>query len=138
MMKWFRTMTLATLGSLVIEFVLGIYTALFVEFPDTLVNGNAWVWSMKDSPIILTHIMVGTLLLVLSLLAVIFAFITRKTPAVVWSVMGLLLTVVAYLAGSIFLGNVEQDAYSFLMAIGFIGSMLSYGVAYYLTRPSAA
>jgi hypothetical protein len=29
---------------------------------------------------------------------------------------------------------VAEDNYSFLMALGFIGSLLSYGAAFYLTR----
>jgi hypothetical protein len=38
------------------------------------------------------------------------------------------------MGGSAFLSNVADDNYSFLMALGFMGSMLSYGVAFYLTR----
>jgi hypothetical protein len=38
------------------------------------------------------------------------------------------------MSGSAFLSNVAEDNYSFLMALGFIGSLLSYGAAFYLTR----
>ena len=130
----FRSLTLAALCSLVVEFVLGMYNALYVQFPDTLVNGNAWVWSMKDSPIILAHVILGSLLVLLTILTIIFAFASGSKPAILWSIIGLVLTVVAYMSGSAFLSNVAEDNYSFLMALGFIGSLLSYGAAFYLTR----
>jgi hypothetical protein len=44
---------------------------------------------------------------------------------------------IAYLSGSIFLGNIENDQYSFSMALGFIGAMVVYGLAYYRTRPDS-
>jgi len=113
-----------------------MYTALFVEFPDTLVNGNGWAWSMKESPILMVHVLLGSLLVLLTILTVIFGFTSHSKPAIVWSVTGFVLTMVAYMGGSIFLSNVAEDNYSFLMALGFMGSLLAYGVAFYLTRLS--
>jgi hypothetical protein len=133
-LKVFRSLTLATLCSLVLEFVLGMYNALYIQFPDTLVNGNGWAWSMKESPIIIAHVFLGTLLVLLTISTVIFGFASRSKPAVIWSVTGLVLTLAAYMSGSIFLANVAEDNYSFLMALGFMGSMLSYGAAFYLTQ----
>jgi uncharacterized membrane protein len=134
----FRALTLATLGSLVLEFVLGIYNALFVQFPDTLVDGNGWAWSMKSSPVILAHVILGSLLVLLTVATVIFGFASRSKPAIVWSVAGLVLTILAYMSGSVFLADISQDNYSFLMALGFMGSLLSYAVAFYLTRLPAS
>jgi hypothetical protein len=135
-MRVFRSLTLATLGSIVLEFVLGMYTALFVEFPDTLVNGNGWTWSMKGSPILMAHILLGSLLVLLTIFTVIFGFASRSKPAIVWSVAGFVLTLVTYTGGSIFLSNVAEDNYSFLMALGFMGSLIAYGAAFYLTHLS--
>jgi hypothetical protein len=39
------------------------------------------------------------------------------------------------LSGGVFLSNVQMDAYSFSMALGFMGTLLAYGTGYYLTRP---
>jgi hypothetical protein len=111
-----------------------MYNALYIQFPDTLVNGNGWAWSMKESPIIIAHVFLGTLLVLLTISTVIFGFASRSKPAVIWSVTGLVLTLAAYMSGSIFLANVAEDNYSFLMALGFMGSMLSYGAAFYLTQ----
>lgn len=41
----FRMSVLITLIALVLEFIFGMYTTLYVKFPDELVNGNAWEWS---------------------------------------------------------------------------------------------
>ena len=133
----FRSLTLATLCSLVLEFVLGMYSALYVEFPDTLVNGNGWAWSMKASPIIMAHVFLGSLLVLLALLTVIFGFVSHNRAGIVWSAIGIVMTLVAYVSGSIFLANVAEDNYSFLMALGFMGALAAYGVAYYLTRPAS-
>jgi hypothetical protein len=108
--------------------------ALFVQFPDSLVNGNAWAWAMKESPMISVHVALGSLLVLLMVAAVIFGIAARSKPAILWSVVGLALTLVAYMGGSIFLANVADGTYSFLMALGFMGSLLAYGVAFYQTR----
>ena len=67
--RTFRSTVLLTLVALLLEFILGIYTNLFVEFPDSLINGNGWVWSMAHSPIIGAHVLLGSLLLAASLLS---------------------------------------------------------------------
>jgi hypothetical protein len=130
----FRILALATLCSLVLEFVLGMVTALFVQFPATLVNGNGWGWAMKESPIIIAHMALGTLLVLLALASLIFGIASRSKPAIIWSVAGFVLTGLAYMSGSVFLASVAENNYSFLMALGFMGSILSYGAAFYLTR----
>jgi hypothetical protein len=137
LLRFFRIDTLFTLAALVLEFVLGMYTALFVEFPETLVNGNGWGWSMKESPIIMTHVLLGTLLVILALAALGLGFAARSKAAIAWSITGLVMIAIAYLSGSVFLSNVADDNYSFVMALGFMGSVLAYGAAYYFTRPAA-
>jgi heme A synthase len=134
-LKAFRVQTLLILVALVLEFVLGMYTALFVQFPDTLVNGNAWSWSMTESPIIFAHVLLGTLLFLLALSVVVFGFASRNRNAIVSSIAGLVLTGVAYMSGSAFLSNVALDNLSFSMSLGFLGSILAYFAAFYTTRP---
>lgn len=132
----FRLTVLLTLIALALEFILGIYTNLFVEFPDSIVNGNAWAWSMSQSPVIIAHVLLGTLLLAASLLALGLGVALKSKTAIVSSTAGLVMMGLAYLSGSAFLANVQVDGYSFWMALGFIGTLAAYGSAYYLTRPS--
>ena len=134
-LKFFRVQTVAILVALVLEFVLGMYTALFVQIPDTLADGNAWSWSMQQSPIIAAHVLLGSLLLLLGLSILGFGFASRSRNAMIWSIAGFLLTGVAYLSGGAFLANVSLDNYSFSMALGFLGSLLAYFAALYFTRP---
>jgi uncharacterized membrane protein (DUF485 family) len=132
----FRLHVLLAIIALVLEFVLGMYTTFFVKFPETLVDGNAWGWSMSHNAIVMAHVLLGTLMLLIALSAIGFASAAKSKTAIITAVVGAVMILVAYLSGSIFLGNIENDNYSFSMALGFLGAMVAYGVAYYLTRPS--
>ena len=134
--KAFKGHLLAILVLLVVEFVLGMYTALFVEFPDSLANGNAWAWSMSQSPVVLLHIIVGTLLFLAALVVLVLSFLLRSKAANVTGILGFVTIVVAYLSGSTFLSDISQNIYSFTMSLGFIAAAVVYGVGYYLLRPS--
>ena len=134
--RTFRLHVLLTLVALVLEFILGIYNTLFVEFPQNLDNGNAWGFSMSQSPIILAHVLLGTLMVVMALSTLGFGIAIKDRAALGTSVTGLVMVGVAYLSGAAFLTNVQQNGYSFSMALGFMGAVLAYGAAYYLTRPS--
>jgi len=135
--KAFRGHVLAILVLLVIEFVLGMVTAVFVQFPDSLTNGNAWAWSMSQSPAVLVHVIVGTLLFLAALVVLVLGFLLHSRTTVLTGVLGFAAILVAYLSGSTFLADISQDVYSFTMALGFIGAAVVYGVGYHLLRPAA-
>ena len=132
----FRLHVLIMLIALVSEFILGMYTTFFVKFPDTLVDGNAWEWSMSQSAVVMAHVLLGTLMVLIALSAFGFSVAAKSKAAIITAVLGAAMILVAYLSGSTFLGNIENDNYSFSMAIGFLGAIVTYGLAYYLTRPS--
>jgi hypothetical protein len=134
--RLFRLSVLLTLVALVLEFVLGMYTALFIEFPDSVANGNAWAWSMAQSPVILVHVLLGTVLVGASLLAFGLGLTLKSKAAISTTLAGLILTGLAYLSGGVFLSDIQADGYSFSMALGFMGAVVAYGMAYYLTRGS--
>ena len=136
LLRTFRMSVLLTLVVLALEFILGMYTNLFIAFPDGLVNGNAWKWSMAQSPIISAHVLLGTLLLAASLLDLGLGLALKSKTAMLSSVTGLLMMGLAYFSGSAFLTNVQMGGYSFAMALGFIGALAAYSAAYYLTRPA--
>jgi hypothetical protein len=130
----FRTQVFILVIALALEFILGMYTSLFIEFPDSLVNGNAWGWSMQASPIILAHIILGSLMVLAGLSMVVLGVIARSQKLILVSVLGFLFLGLAYFSGAKFLADVTNDGFSFLMALGFLGSMLTYGAAYSITR----
>jgi hypothetical protein len=130
-LRAFKIASLVAIAALVLEFVLGMYTALFVKFPESLAGGNAWAWSMSQSAVTLAHIVVGTALLIVSLAAVGLGIAARSRAAILASAAGLLMTGLAYMSGAVFLSNIESDAYSFAMALGFMGAIVAYGIGYH-------
>ena len=90
---------------------------------------------MAQSPIIMIHVLLGTLLVAVSLLALGMAIAIKSKTAISTSLVGLVMVGIAYLSGSIFLSNTQLDGYSFAISLGFVGALVGYGVAYYLTRP---
>ena len=132
--KFFRWAVMLTLLALVAEFVLGMYTALFVEFPDSLVQGNAWAFAFTGSPVIAAHIYLGTFLILMGLISLALGIATSRWSANITSILGLLLMFAAYWSGSLFLTNVQENMPSFLMALSFMGSLLAYCAGLYYTR----
>jgi len=133
----YRITIMLTLIALVLEFILGMYTNLFVQFPDSIVYGNDWGWSMTQSPMIIAHVLLGTLLLAASLLTLGLSVAVKSKPAIGSSAAGLVMMGLAYLSGSVFLANIQVGGYSFSMALGFLGTLAAYGIAYCLTRPAS-
>ena len=129
-----RMIVLATLVALIAEFVLGIIANLYVEFPNTITNGDAWNWSMTHSPVVLGHVIVGGTLVLLSLTAMVLSVVARRASGVVYSSLGFVLIVFAWLEGVAFLSHGQQNGSSLNMAIGFIGAIVVYSIAYYRTR----
>jgi hypothetical protein len=131
----FRISTMVILLALVLEFILGMYTNLYVKFPETLVNGNAWEWAMSQSAVVTTHVILGTLLALLSIVVAGFAIALKNKAAIIVSLLGFAAIWFAYLSGSVFLSNIEADTYSFTMSLGFIAAMVVYGMANVFVRP---
>lgn len=137
-LRLFRGTLLVVCVLLVVQYVLGMLANLDVQIPANLTNGNAWRWAYTNSPLIQTHVLTGTLLLVLSLAALVLGSVARSTPAVIVAVVGLVMMLVAYLAGVSFLSSGQQSASSLWMSLGFLGALLAYFVGWGVTRPARA
>lgn len=133
----FRLHSLVAIVALTLEFLLGMYTALFVAFPDSLAGGNAWGWSMSNSAATMAHVILATALVIVSLSALGFGIAARNRTAVATSSLGLVMVGLAYVSGAVFLSDTGKDAYSFAMAFGFIGALIAYGLAFHLARGSS-
>ena len=123
----FRLTVLVTLVLLVLQYVLGVMANLEVQLP----SGNDWGWVFGHSLIIQLHIYLGTLLIVVALLALILSIVARHPVGIVTAVAGLALLVFAWLSGDQFLVTQHNDL-SLLMALGFIGAFVAYLLGYYL------
>jgi hypothetical protein len=136
-LRRFRLSLMGMMALLVAQYVLGMAVNLYVQFPSDLPGGNAWQWAFANSALIGAHIVVGTGILVLAVVALALSISARITVGRVAAVLGLVMILVAFFSGATFLSSGQQAVSSFLMALGFLGSLLAYGVGLAVTRPAA-
>jgi hypothetical protein len=129
----FRIAFLITLVLLVIQYVLGMIANLEVQFPGNLPGGNAWSWVWSHSLIIQLHISIGTLLLVVALVALILSCVARNMVGIIAAAAGLAMIILAWLSGAAFLAD-QQNTLSLWMALSFIGAFIAYVLGYSLYR----
>ncbi len=133
----YRITLLTIVIALVLQYVLGMFVNLYVQFPDSLPGGNAFAWVFTHSVLIQAHIYLGTLLLILPLITLGLSFTLRDVRRVLMSLAGFLLLFLSYAGGMLFMSNVQESAPSMWMAIGMIAALVVYGFEFYLTRLSA-
>jgi hypothetical protein len=122
--KSLRIQGIILLVSLIVQYALGMYVNLFVEFPQNAAAGQLWEFSWRQ-PSLATHIIVGILLLFGSL--VFFIRVVRR-PSPAWkkpALLGLIGIVLAGLGGSTFIPT-QSNAYSYLMSLAFLISFFGY------------
>jgi hypothetical protein len=109
---------------LAIQFLLGVFILVYTAFPES--GGARVMWEYaKTQPLVLTHIILGTLLF---LGAVSFAVRAYKAKGAVWirsTLVGLIAIFGAWISGEEFVSS-QQDVYSVSMSVSFILAMLSY------------
>src|SRR5215469_12992344 len=123
----FRLTVLVTLVLLVLQYVFGALANLEVQLP----SGNDWGWAFRHSLIIQLHIYIGTLLIVVALVAMILGIVARHPIAIMAAGAGLALLVFAWLSGDQFLVT-QDNSMSLRMALGFMGAFVAYLLGYYL------
>jgi hypothetical protein len=129
----FRIVFLITLVLLVIEYVFGMISNLEVPIPGNLPGGIAWGWIWSHSLIIQLHISIGTLLLVVALLALILSMVARHRVGIIAAAAGLALLILAWLSGAASLASQQNDL-SLRMALGFMGAFVAYILGYSFSR----
>lgn len=128
----FRLTTFIVLVLLVLQYILGMIANLEAQLP----NGNVSSWVFGHSIIIQLHIYLGTLLIVVALVAVILSLVARHPIGIVAAVAGLALLVFAWLSGVQFLATQQNDV-SLKMAIGFMGAFIAYLLGYFFSGVSS-
>ena len=124
----FRLTVLITLVLLVLQYISGMIANLEVQLP----SGNAWSWVFRNSMIIQLHIYIGTLLIVVALVALILSLVARHPGGIVAAAAGLALLVFAWLSGDQFLATQHNDL-SLWMALGFMGACIAYLLGYFFS-----
>jgi heme A synthase len=120
-----------TLG-LVLEYLLGMFTNLFVEFPEDAKEGEAWNFAWSQ-PVLALHIILGLLLFIGATALAIRSYKARDKVWIRSSGLGLLFIFLAAFGGSSFIPS-QKDLYSYLMAISFILAVFSYGWGIYQSK----
>lgn len=128
----FRAVVLAVSALLVPQFVLGMITNVYLPFPGALDGGKAWDWALSQ-PVIVAHITLGSLIVILSVVAIVFGIMSRRPLAVVTSVLGSILVMLAWYSGEEFVVKGQQNLPSISMALSFLAALIVYTVGYYMT-----
>lgn len=133
-LRLFRRMVIVTFILLVIQYVLGMISNLYVSFPNALSGGDAWAWTFMHSPLIVLHIVNGTLLLAFSLILIGLSMTLPDSASKVTAILGFVMILFAWLSGFLFVANGQANTTSFLMSLGFIGAFMTYAIGYYAQR----
>jgi len=127
--KPYLGVTKGAIHTLLILFVFGMIANLFIEIPEGLLNHAAWAWVFGNSAIIVIHTILGILLLLVSIVSLVFAFLSHRSKWIIASLLGLLFTGLAAFSGSDFVSNGGAAFSSLLMTFGFLGALVSYALA---------
>lgn len=120
------------LGILIFQYLLGMAANLFVQFPDTTNEKSLWEFA-KGQWTVVTHIVLGFLLLIGALVMVFRAIRRKDKNWIISASVGLFAILVAVGAGAQFIPT-QQDVYSFIMAAAFILAVVAYGWGIYKAR----
>jgi heme A synthase len=127
-----RIYGIVTVGLLVVQFILGMITNLFVQFPDTTQEVQQWEFARTQLPLMM-HIALGLLLFVSGITFLVRAINARERIWIISSSTGLLGIVAAIISGTAFVPT-QADRYSLLMALAFMLALLAYGWGLYASR----
>lgn len=119
-------------ATLVIVFVLGMAVNLWLAFPSNLPPQLA-----MNMPLVQFHMVAATLTLLAGIVALVLSLVERHVWGSVTALVGVALTAMAYGAGMAFLNTGYHENASMVMAVGFIGALLAYGLGAFLTSSLA-
>jgi hypothetical protein len=119
-----RSQGLGMLFSLTLQYILGMVSNLYVQFPNTTVEGQLWefAWTQVSEA---AHIILGLLLFIASLVLLIRAVSSKQRTWTIAGSIGLAGILVAIYGGVRFIPT-QNAPYSLLMSIAFIIAMLAY------------
>jgi hypothetical protein len=111
---------------LTVQFLLGIGATLFQELPE---EGSRW--AAASAGWVGGHVIIGTLLLLLSIWVVVLALRNKAKVWTIASIVGLVGVLAAWLFGYAFV-EADNDTVSYLMSCGLALGYLAYGAGLWL------
>jgi hypothetical protein len=117
---------------LIVQYILGMFTNLFVTFPDTTIEGKLWeyAWTQASEA---THIILGLLLFIGTLVLLIRARIYKNRTWTIAASTGLAGILLAIFGGVRFIPT-QNDPYSLMMSIAFIVALLALVWGFYFSK----
>jgi len=119
--KALRLSAFAVITGLSAEFILGMYTTLFVDM-DTGTGAS--------NPVVMVHATLGLILLALAIATFIHGVRINKRIPLVSSAIGLAMILISDICGTVFIMDPTKDTYSFIMALGILGAFISYNLVW--------
>lgn len=132
-----RANTLAAVVMLLIQYCLGISVNLYSTLPPTDHDKSLFAGftsAVGDGPLLLSlHALLGTFLLITASAALVRSLRLATTPPIALTAVALLAIIVAWLAGSAFVGHMKHGT-SLTMALGTAVAILCYALVIFLVR----
>ncbi len=113
------------LGLLSLQFILGAISNLYVKFPDTADQATLW-HTANTNWMTLSHMIVGTVIVVLGLVILVKGIKLKQRMFSPLAIIALVAILVSAVGGEEFV-RTQKDAFSLVMAFGFIVAMGLYG-----------
>ncbi len=116
--------TYGLLSFLAIQYALGMYANLFVEFSKSADIHTRWIYAMGN-PFVALHVVIGTGLLLGAVALVVRA---AKLRAAAWKIpayLGLVGILLSWVGGERFVST-QIDIFSYLMSLGFLLAVFAY------------
>ena len=127
------TLLALDVGLVALQYILGMYVNLFVQIPfGAGLGGVMSMGWMGGQPALISHMMVGWLLGLVTLVVAVVSLTTgdRRLMLATWT--GLMSIAVAGTGGMYFLMSGGANRFSYLMALGALGALLSLTMAFIL------
>ena len=108
-------------AALVVQFLLGMYINMYVEFPK---NGPAAAWAFaRSSFVVMTHIILGTLLVVGGISLLVRAIRAKNRHWTIVASIAVFGMLMSWSGGERFI-TTQNDVASYFMAVGFLITLL--------------
>ncbi|WP_053959794.1 hypothetical protein [Sulfobacillus thermosulfidooxidans] len=123
-------------GLLLIQFVLGMYTNLYITLP-TMNSQNQGIpmgFHMMisrgfSSPVFMIHMMLGVFLVVFSLITALRSLSSAGSAPKLWAGIGLIAVIIAGYSGLTFFMDGQHNSDSLTMAIAWVIALSAYFIA---------
>lgn len=126
-MNMLKRFPLSIIWVLAIQFILGTYIALYADFPENTSAQAAWDFA-RGNVWVLFHVFIGLLILLGSIQYLVNAVRHKQKQLYKYAIIGLVAVLLAVAGGEGFMDG-QNDMYSMLMSVGFIGAIVAYALA---------